>query len=142
MKKSKARIVTSLELVGTSLNFGDVIYREIPAIEGVLPYLRIDKVSNLVRILKTEGFLGDFGDGHLFDFKIHRPEDRSAPNEIHTGKGEVHKVTVYTCLATDTWCYALEGMVDGTVRLTHSKDFLEGWEHLDIGGFVFRRAVL
>lgn len=142
MKKSKAKIVTSLELVGTPFNFADVIYREIPAIEGVLPYLRIDKVSNLIRVLKTEGFLGDFGDGHRFDFKIHRHIDSDLPPEIHTGNGEAHKITVFTGIRRNVFTYAIEGMSDGNLRITQSDDFLEDWNHTDIHGFLFTRVVL
>lgn len=142
MKKKKASIITSLEFLGTSLNFADIIYRTVPAVEGTLPFLRIDKVNNLVRVLKTEGFLGDFGDNHRFDFAIYRPEDWNAPNEIRTATGEVLKVTKYNRLHVNTWCYSLEAMTDGNIRLTHSKDFLEGWEHLDITGYLFKRTVV
>lgn len=142
MKKSKAKIRTSLELVGTSLVHENVVYSEIPKVDGALPFLRITKMDGRVFILKTVGFLGDFGDGHRFDFKFHRHDNPELPPEIHTGNGDVHKITVFTGIKQDIFVYAIEGMNDGDLRITLSDDFLADWNHTDIGGFLFTRVVL
>lgn len=142
MKKPKAKIVTSLELIGTSLKFNDIQYNVIPKVEGALPFLRIEKANNVVRVLKTEGFLGDFDGGHRFDFKIYRHEVPELPPEIHTGNGNIHKITVYTGIKQDVFVYAIEEMSDGDLRITMSDDFLVDGNHTNIGGFLFTRAVL
>jgi hypothetical protein len=130
-----------MEFVGTTLKFEDVLYKAIPQVGDALPFLRIDKVGDKVRILKTEGFLGDFGDNHRFDFKIHREVSGEDPHELHTGSGDTHKVTVYTGIKDAEFLYAIEGMEDGDIRITHSVDFLKEWRHLDVAGYLFTRVV-
>lgn len=142
MKKVKAKIRTSLELVGTSLLLENVVYSEIPKVDGALPFLRITRMDDQVFILKTTGFLGDFGDGHRFDFKFNRQNGQDLPPEIHTGHGVVHKVTVFTGIQQNIFIYAIEGMSDGDLRITLSDDFLGTWKHTDIAGFLFTREVL
>lgn len=141
MKKLKAKIVTSLEFVGTDIKFEDIQYVVVPDKDGTLAFMIIEQVGKRVRVIKTAGYLGDFEEGHRFDCKIHRPDDLEAPNEIHTASGKVHKVTKYNVIKGDSFNYILDVMDDGDTRVIHSESFLGNWKHTDIQGLLFTREV-
>lgn len=145
MKKSKARISTSLELAGTEIRFEDIRVVEVEPVEGIAKFLYLEPIGASWRLLKTKGFLFDIDGLHKSGFTFFRNDDPDQPNSVATQFGERLPVTIYNTICrpeSTNLGYYIEDLADGSLRISHGATFLGVYQHIDITGFEIRRVVL